>query len=79
LRYDEDWSYLRDRTKQAGDLDKLKYIPLGKSDGRGWYLSLGSEARASSHGHRTRLRRRETTRLQPHYDLSVGQLQECWA
>ncbi|MCI0630447.1 MAG: alginate export family protein [Phycisphaerales bacterium] len=42
LRYEEDWSYLSDKTKQTGDLDKLKYIPL---NGRGWYLSLGGEAR----------------------------------
>ncbi len=42
LRYEEDWSYLSDKTKQTGDLDRLKYIPL---NGRGWYLSLGGEAR----------------------------------
>ena len=45
LRYEEDWSYLSDKTKRREDLDRLKYIPLGKPDGRDWYLSLGGEAR----------------------------------
>jgi len=42
LRYEEDWTYLSDKTKQTGDLDRLKHIPL---NGRGWYLSIGGEAR----------------------------------
>jgi hypothetical protein len=41
-RYDEDWSYLTDRTKKSDALDKLKHIPLSR---RGWYVSLGGEAR----------------------------------
>ncbi len=41
-RYDEDWSYLRDRDRQSDPLDRLKYIPLND---RGWYVSLGGEAR----------------------------------
>jgi Alginate export len=42
-RYDEDWSYLSDRSRQVEPLDKLKYIFLNKP---GWYVSLGGEARA---------------------------------
>jgi hypothetical protein len=43
LRYEE--TRVSERQERAnGDLDRLKYIPLGKSDG-GWYLSIGSEAR----------------------------------
>jgi Alginate export len=41
-RYDEDWSYLRDHSKRLDPLDKLKYIPLND---RGWYVSVGGEAR----------------------------------
>lgn len=41
-RYDEDWSYLSDRSRQVEPLDKLKYISLKKP---GWYVSLGGEAR----------------------------------
>jgi len=41
-RYDEDWSYLRDQKKRTDPLDLLKYIPLND---RGWYVSLGGEAR----------------------------------
>src|SRR5262245_27269099 len=41
-RYDEDWSYLRDHSKQLDSLDKLKFIPLND---RGWYVSVGGEAR----------------------------------
>src|SRR6266567_925812 len=41
-RYDEDWSYLRDSERRIGLLDRLKYIPLND---RGWYVSLGGEAR----------------------------------
>src|SRR5262245_55669906 len=42
LRYDEDWSYLEDESRRSEWLDRLKYIPLNN---RGWYLSLGGEAR----------------------------------
>jgi hypothetical protein len=42
LRYDEDWSYLRDPSNRTDALDALKYIPLNT---RGWYVSLGGEAR----------------------------------
>jgi Alginate export len=42
LRYEEDYGYLKDKSKQTGRLDKLKYIPLGREN---WYLSLGGEAR----------------------------------
>jgi hypothetical protein len=42
LRYEEDWSYLKDESKRSEWLDRMKYIPLNK---RGWYLSLGGEAR----------------------------------
>lgn len=41
-RYDEDWSYLRDESRRTDSLDNLKYIPLNH---RGWYVSLGGEAR----------------------------------
>ncbi len=41
-RYDEDWSYLRDPERRTDSLDRLKYIPLKD---RGWYVSLGGEAR----------------------------------
>jgi Alginate export len=42
LRYDEDYSYLKDKPKRKERLDKLKYISLGRES---WYLSLGGEAR----------------------------------
>jgi hypothetical protein len=41
-RYDEDWSYLSDRARKTDWFDRIKYIPLND---RGWYLSLGGEAR----------------------------------
>jgi len=41
-RYDEDWGYLRDPAKQSDPLDRLKYMPLND---RGWYVSVGGEAR----------------------------------
>ena len=43
LRYDEDYSYLKDPTRRTDPLDVLKYIPLGDRDG--YYLSLGGTAR----------------------------------
>jgi hypothetical protein len=42
LRYEEDWSYLKDESMRSEWLDRMKYIPLNN---RGWYLSLGGEAR----------------------------------
>jgi hypothetical protein len=42
LRYDEDWSFLKDKSKRRDYADVLKYISLGKKD---WYLSIGGEAR----------------------------------
>ncbi len=42
LRWDENWSYLRDHSKRADYADPLKYIGLGHSD---WYMSIGGESR----------------------------------
>src|SRR3989442_540898 len=42
LRYDEDWSFLKDPANRTELWDPLKYIGLGKAD---WYLSLGGETR----------------------------------
>jgi hypothetical protein len=43
LRYDEDYSYLKDPARRTDFWDVIKYIPLGNRDG--WYLSLGGEMR----------------------------------
>lgn len=46
LRYDEDYSYLRDPAARSGDplsLEPLKYIPLNRAGDR--YLSIGGEIR----------------------------------
>jgi len=43
LRYDEDWSFLRDHSQRTDYLDAIKYIPLGHRES--WYLTLGGEAR----------------------------------
>ena len=43
LRYDEDYTYLRDSFKRKDALDSVKFIPLDKSQDR--YLTLGGEAR----------------------------------
>ena len=43
LRYDEDWSLLRDPSQRTDYLDPIKYIPLGHREN--WYLTLGGEAR----------------------------------
>jgi hypothetical protein len=43
LRYDEDYSYLKDPARRTDLLDFLKYIPLGEWDG--FYLSLGGTVR----------------------------------
>lgn len=42
LRWDENWSYLRNHTYRTDYLDPLKYIELGHP---GWYMSLGGESR----------------------------------
>jgi hypothetical protein len=42
LRWDENWSYLRDRAMPSDFWDPVKYIPL--NDG-GWFLSIGGESR----------------------------------
>ena len=47
LRYEEDWSALRDRSQRTDFWDPVKYIPL-KADG--WYLSLGGEGRVRYEG-----------------------------
>lgn len=43
LRYDEDYSYLKDSNRRSDLWDPIKYMPLcGRED---WYLSIGGEAR----------------------------------
>ena len=42
LRYDEDWSFLKNPANRTEFWDPLKYISLGKADR---YLSLGAETR----------------------------------
>ena len=43
LRYEEDYSYLKDPSRRTDFWDPIKYIPLwGRDD---WYLSLGGEVR----------------------------------
>lgn len=43
LRYEEDYSYLRDPRRRSDCWDPIKYIPLcGRED---WYLSIGGEVR----------------------------------
>ncbi len=43
LRYDEDYSYLRDPTRRTEFWDIIKYVPF--NDKGDWYLSTGGEAR----------------------------------
>lgn len=43
LRYEEDYSYLRDPAKRTDFWDPLKYVPLFGQDGS--YLSIGGEVR----------------------------------
>ncbi len=43
IRYEEDWSALRDPRLRTGLLDRIKYLPIGAS-GQHW-LSLGGETR----------------------------------
>jgi len=42
LRYNEDWTFLRDASQRADWLDPVKFVPL---DGTNVYLSFGGEAR----------------------------------
>ena len=42
LRYDEDWSYLKDAAKRKDFWDPVKYMEMGKD---GWYASFGGEGR----------------------------------
>jgi hypothetical protein len=42
LRYDEDWSFLRNQDCAQDLLDRIKYIALGHED---WFLSVGGEIR----------------------------------
>lgn len=43
LRYNEDWSVLRDQARRADFFDPAKYVPLDTNGT--WYLSFGAEAR----------------------------------
>jgi alginate export protein len=43
LRYNEDWSFLRDRTQRTDFFDPVKYVPLDTNEN--WYLSYGADAR----------------------------------
>lgn len=42
LRWDENWSYLRDHAQRSDYFDPVKHIPLNS---HGWYLSIGGESR----------------------------------
>ena len=44
IRYNEDWSVMRDPTKRTDPFDALKWIPLN-GDGS-WYMTIGGELRA---------------------------------
>src|SRR5215510_7199106 len=43
LRYEEDYSYLRDERRRTESMDRLKYIPLNRVGD--WYISIGGELR----------------------------------
>jgi hypothetical protein len=43
LRYDEDYTYLRDPSRRADSLDLIKFIAL--TPDKDWYLTLGGEIR----------------------------------
>jgi hypothetical protein len=42
IRYEEDWSVLRDHSQRTDPWDSVKYLALTED---GWYLSLGGEGR----------------------------------
>ena len=42
LRYEEDWSTLRNPQQRTHLWDRVKYLPLNEDD---WYVSLGGEGR----------------------------------
>ena len=81
LRYEEDYSYLKDPGRRTDFWDPIKYVPLwGRED---WYLSLGGEVReryefvhnpgagsgpANARGNNTDL----LQRYMPHGDLHLG-------
>lgn len=52
LRYNEDWSFLRDPSKRTGSLDRIKYLPLGREN---WYLTVGGEVRLYYENYRNEL------------------------
>src|SRR4051812_14941108 len=43
VRYDEDYSYLKDESRRTEPLDRIKYIPLDR-EGKS-FLTLGGEVR----------------------------------
>jgi len=43
LRYEEDYSYLKDPSRRTDFWDSIKYIPFGGRED--WYLSIGGEVR----------------------------------
>ena len=43
LRYEEDYTYLRDPARRSDAFDPVKYVPFGDVEGR--YFSIGGEAR----------------------------------
>lgn len=43
LRYDEDFSYLRNESKRIDPLDRLKFISLNRE--KNWFLTIGGEVR----------------------------------
>ena len=43
LRYDEDYSYLKDPDRRTDFWDPIKYIPIG--DREDWYVSFGAQSR----------------------------------
>ena len=43
LRFDEDWSFLRDPSRRSDFWDPIKYVRLGGNDT--WYVSFGGETR----------------------------------
>jgi hypothetical protein len=46
---DEDWSFLKDRTKRDDWWDPVKYVPLGRDD---WFMTVSGEIRFRPEGFR---------------------------